>query len=122
MERATEKQIKYAASLGIENPENFSKTALKELISAKLGGNSQQPKKSYQNAPNTQKQGVSTAHHDIIINRTEKPHSYEFGKAGDRHKIYYNDVSELLEHIKALKQAELIAEEFKENDIETQKF
>ncbi len=37
-EPATEKQIKFATSLGIENPDRYSKLALKEMISEKLGG------------------------------------------------------------------------------------
>lgn len=46
----------------------------------------------------------------IVINRVEKPHSYEFGKAGARHKVYYSEVSELLGHIAELKRAQLFAE------------
>ena len=44
------------------------------------------------------------AMHDIVISRTEKPHSYEFGKAGNRHKIYYEEISELKAHIDSLKE------------------
>lgn len=54
---------------------------------------------------------VQEARHDVIINRTEKPHSYEFGKAGARHKIYYGEVSELLLYIEALKTAGLVEPE-----------
>ena len=36
-EPATEKQIKFASSLGIANPDRYSKQALKEMISEKLG-------------------------------------------------------------------------------------
>lgn len=49
--------------------------------------------------------------HDVVINRVEKPHSYEFGKAGARHKIYYGEVLELREHIQMLRNAGLIEEE-----------
>ncbi len=38
-----------------------------------------------------------------ILTRTEKPNSYEFGKVGNRFKVYYNEVSELKEHIEKLK-------------------
>jgi hypothetical protein len=31
----------------------------------------------------------------IIINKTERPSSYEFGKAGNRFKIYYSDADDL---------------------------
>lgn len=40
---------------------------------------------------------------EIVLQRTEKPHSYEFGPANSRHKIYYGEISELKEHIEALK-------------------
>jgi polyhydroxyalkanoate synthesis regulator phasin len=30
-----------------------------------------------------------------IINRNEKPNSYEFGKASNRWKLYFNDAEEL---------------------------
>jgi hypothetical protein len=33
----------------------------------------------------------------------DKPNSYEFGKVGNRFKIYYNEPVELLEHIEKLK-------------------
>jgi hypothetical protein len=39
----------------------------------------------------------------VIINKTDKPHSYEFGKPSCRFKIYYSSVSELLLHIEKLK-------------------
>jgi hypothetical protein len=31
----------------------------------------------------------------LIINRNEKPNSYEFGKASNRWKLYFNDAAEL---------------------------
>lgn len=37
-----------------------------------------------------------------------KPHSYEFGKAGGRHKIYYESITDLQEHIERLQLADLI--------------
>lgn len=48
-----------------------------------------------------------------VINKTEKPHSYEFGKAGARHKVYYNDVKELKLHIEQLKNVGLYKEDNK---------
>ena len=54
---------------------------------------------------------VSTAKHDVVINRTEKPHSYEFGRAGARHKIYYDDVAELTHQIGQLTAAGLFIDE-----------
>lgn len=41
----------------------------------------------------------------------ESQSSYEFGKANNRHKVYYNDVSDLLIKIDALKIAGLIEDE-----------
>lgn len=38
----------------------------------------------------------------IVKNVTEKPNSYEFGKAGARHKLYYADAEDLDKQIKAL--------------------
>jgi len=37
-EQATEKQIKFAKHLGIQNPETFSKQTLREIIDNALGG------------------------------------------------------------------------------------
>lgn len=45
--------------------------------------------------------------HDIILTRTEKPHSFEFGKATMRHKIYYSEINELVDHIESLCEAGL---------------
>ena len=46
-----------------------------------------------------------------VMNFNDKPHSYEFGKAGNRHKVYYNTVEELKEHVELLKVADLYLEE-----------
>lgn len=54
------------------------------------------------------------AKHDVVISRAEKPHSYEFGKAGSRHKIYYNDVNELSDQIRCLKAEGLVEEDIRE--------
>lgn len=48
---------------------------------------------------------------EVIVQRVEKPHSYEFGKAGARHKIYYNEVKDLVEHMRLLKVAGLLDED-----------
>lgn len=83
---------------------------------------SEAKKKAYQakSAQTSQKQPPTptpqSAKHDVVINKTDKPHSYEFGKAGDRHKIYYNTISELKEHLTALKEAGLIIEDEAEID------
>ena len=71
------------------------------------------------NAPvinNTSSKVVDNAisKHDIVISRVEKPHSYEFGKAGARHKIYYSDVNELQDHIRMLKAEGLVEEDLRD--------
>jgi len=102
MNDPTLKQIKYARTLGIEDPENKSKEELSKMIDGKLGN---KPNSS-QNGSNQVNQAVSK--HDVVISRVEKPHSYEFGPANQRHKVYYSEVNELLEHIKQLEEANLI--------------
>jgi len=49
----------------------------------------------------------------FIVNSTDKPNSFEFGKAGQRHKIYYNSVNELLTHIEKLKNVGLYKDDDK---------
>lgn len=43
-----------------------------------------------------------------ILFRTENANSYEFGKAGNRHKIYYTNCEDLKKQIELLKVAGLI--------------
>lgn len=38
----------------------------------------------------------------IVINRTEKPNSFETGKAGSRWKIYFSDAEDLKKQIEQL--------------------
>lgn len=47
----------------------------------------------------------------IIINKTEKPSSYEFGKAGNRFKVYYDTPEDLQAHINKLKELGLYKED-----------
>ena len=60
-----------------------------------------------ENAPLQQAAANTEIHQQMVLTRTEKPHSYEFGKAGNRHKVYYGKVQELLEQIKLLVDAGL---------------
>ena len=46
-----------------------------------------------------------------IINKTEKPNSYECGKVGNRFKIYYSNVLELKTHLEDLEKAGLYNKE-----------
>jgi hypothetical protein len=47
----------------------------------------------------------------FVINETPKACSYEVGKAGARHKIYYENVEDLKKQIKELKEAGFLEEE-----------
>jgi len=47
----------------------------------------------------------------VVVNKTERPNSYEFGKAGNRHKVYYNDADDLNALLKRLVDAGLAQEE-----------
>ena len=108
MVEPTEKQIKFAESLGIENAASCTKEALSKLINEKVGGDTKPAYKPYKpqfKAP------VQETRHDVVIQRTEKPHSYEFGKATARHKVYYGDVDELVNHIALLKDLGLVEDE-----------
>jgi len=67
-------------------------------------------------SPKTQIQGIPESRHDVVIQRTEKPHSFEFGRPSSRHKIYYGDVEELKKQIEMLKTAGLY-EEFETENI-----
>jgi len=96
MSEATEKQISFATSLGIENPSQYSKETLKELISAKTGGD--KPKSTSQNTSNAvlgTTQGIAKVDHNFQS-------EYEFGPAGNRHKIKYRTIEELKQRIKEL--------------------
>jgi hypothetical protein len=46
----------------------------------------------------------------VVISRTEKPHSFECGKAGNRFKIFYDTPEELDAHIKKLKSLGILNE------------
>lgn len=95
MTAPSQKQISYAEKLGIEQPDQYDMKTLSKMIDAKLGG---KPK----NTPTAQP--AQTSEHSIVISRVEKPHSYEFGKASARHKIYYATIKELKEHYDSLKE------------------
>ena len=40
----------------------------------------------------------------VILNKTERPNSYEFGKAGNRFKIYFDKPSELKDLVDDLRE------------------
>jgi len=46
----------------------------------------------------------------IMVERKESQSSYEFGKPGDRHKIYYWSVEDLMERLQDMLAAGLINE------------
>ena len=43
----------------------------------------------------------------IIINKTEKPSSFETGSSGNRFKIYYDTPEDLQKHLDKLKELKL---------------
>ena len=47
----------------------------------------------------------------IVINKTENPNSYEFGKAGNRFKLYFQEAEDLKKKIDNLKELNLYIEE-----------
>ena len=47
----------------------------------------------------------------IVKNVTEKPCSYEFGKAGNRHKLYYSDADDLEKQLNELVAKGYVSEE-----------
>lgn len=103
----TERQNKLARDLGIEDPEKYDVKALTALISLKLP-----PKPNYAQRGSKQATAPTTARHDVVLTRTEKPNSFEFGKVGNRHKLYYGDVAELNEMIKHLEQTGFVDDDF----------
>ena|SRR3990167_1567157 len=76
----------------------------------KLEYEAQKEESAQQEASNAQNQGFQEGRHDIVVSRAEKPHSYEFGPAKARHKIYYGEVNDLKGHIEMLKAAGLYEE------------
>ena len=47
-----------------------------------------------------------TGEKEITLKKVvEKANSYEFGKASNRHKVYYESVEDLIKHVEALKDA-----------------
>lgn len=110
MTEATAKQISFAESLGIEDAASYSKEALSELINKKTGGKPKTPYKDSNQGKQPSGKADEPAISQIIISRAEKPHSFEFGKPGARHKIYYEKIEELQVQIEALHKAGLIEE------------
>jgi hypothetical protein len=106
MTEATEKQIKFARSLGIEDPETFSKEALSELINKKTGNKPSSAQKTAQNQSMGQiaaTEGISQVNHHFQS-------SYEVGKAGARHTIKYFKLEELKARLEELQKAGLLEE------------
>lgn len=48
---------------------------------------------------------------NFVIQETSKANSFETGKAGERHKIYYGTPGELKAHLDELKELSLYGEE-----------
>lgn len=97
----TEKQNKFALHLGIEAPENYDVKTLAKLIDEKMG------KKPTQ-APQT---AQATSQTSTIINVNKRPNSIEIGKAGQRIKLYFEDVEDLKTQYNEYKEAGFIQDE-----------
>jgi len=109
MSEATEKQISFAKSLGIKEPETKSKETLKVLIDEKLKEQSTSSKKTRQDASMGQigaTEGISDVKHHFQS-------EYEFGPAGNRHRIKYFTVEELKQKMKELEDAGYFIEHLK---------
>ena len=65
--------------------------------------------KNVEKSAQTAFKGVDKASEaSIQVVRKERPHSYEFGKAVSRHKIYYETTDELIKQMAELKLAGLL--------------
>ena len=99
MSEATEKQISFAKSLKIEDPESKSKETLKVLIDEALNaGKSKKTQQQVSNAVIGATGGISEVNHNFQS-------EYEFGPAGNRHKIKYFKIEELKQKMKELEEA-----------------
>jgi len=76
-----------------------------------LGSNTKKPQKTPQNAPMPQKQGNPETSVQIV--KRERQNSYEFGRAGNRFKVYFEDKADLDAQLKELENfVNPIAEQF----------
>jgi hypothetical protein len=101
MTQPTEKQLAFAKKIGIENPENYTKEALSKLINEKRNKYVQETKNDATISPQS---SIS----NVLIQRTDKPHSFEFGKSTRRHKVFYNTIEELKKQYEELRLAGFI--------------
>lgn len=53
----------------------------------------------------------------FVIHRTEKANSYEFGKAGNRFKIFFDSTDDLFKQIQSLKALGLLRENEDEDNL-----
>ena len=113
---ATEKQVNLLLTHGYTNEQIgvLNKQAISDAIgkiySDKGWDKGNRDVKTSEKAPvaqNTQ----NVVNETIVRQISVTPHSYEFGKAGARHKVYYGTIEELKKHLEALK-AEGLADEF----------
>jgi hypothetical protein len=115
--------FEYTPAVGFPDKRKYCDdcSAKKKAEWAAKQGQKSLPEKAATQAVQAQAQAPKeyhVSHHDIVISRTEKPHSYEFGKAGQRHKIYYEKIEELLTQIQLLKNAGLVEPDIDEEDFQ----
>ena len=53
----------------------------------------------------------------FVIHRTEKANSYEFGKAGNRFKIFFDTTEQLNKEIESLRALGLLKDNLSEDDL-----
>ena len=53
---------------------------------------------------------------NLVINKTEKPNSFEVGKAGRRFKLYFADQADLTTQLKGYVDAGMLSEEDFKNE------
>lgn len=109
---ATEKQINYAKTLGIEDPEQYETKALSAKIDEAMRAKGMTPKPFVKPTQNNQQSITATT--NVVISRTEKPNSLEIGKAGNRIKFYFDSVQEAVLLKQAFIDADLIEQEVKD--------
>ena len=56
------------------------------------------------------KRRIKKMEEQVVINKTERPNSYEVGKAGNRFKLYFSDAQDLENLINELKEKKLWGE------------
>ena len=106
MSEATEKQISFAKSLNIADAESKSKETLKVLIDEALKAKAGKTEKTQPQAPIQANPAVVGVTQGIAQVNHMFQSSMEFGPAGKRHKIYYDNAEDLKNKIAEIQKIE----------------